>query len=103
MTQAPFVLVSNRGPVTFDDDGEITRGGGGLVTALTGLASHRDAVWIASAMSDGDSNRSRQAGGKPFSVKLPLGGEYEVRLVDSEAAAFDRFYNIFANPMLWFI
>jgi len=89
--------------VTFDDDGEITRGGGGLVTALTGLASHRDAVWIASAMSDGDSNRSRQAGGKPFSVKLPLGGEYEVRLVDSEAAAFDRFYNIFANPMLWFI
>jgi len=103
VTQAPFVLVSNRGPVTFDDDGEITRGGGGLVTALTGLASHRDAVWIASAMSDGDSNRSRQAGGKPFSVKLPLGGEYEVRLVDSEAAAFDRFYNIFANPMLWFI
>ena len=89
--------------MTFDDDGEITRGGGGLVTALTGLASHRDAVWIASAMSDGDSNRSRQAGGKPFSVKLPLGGEYEVRLVDSEAAAFDRFYNIFANPMLWFI
>ena len=30
------------------------RGTGGLVTALTGLASHRDAVWIASAMSDED-------------------------------------------------
>ena len=27
---------------------------GGLVTALTGLASHRDAIWIASAMTDGD-------------------------------------------------
>ena len=103
MTQTPFVLVSNRGPVTFSEDGEITRGGGGLVTALTGLVSHRKAVWIASAMSDGDILRAREADGHPFSVISPLGGEYEVRLVDSEAEAFDRFYNIFANPMLWFI
>jgi trehalose 6-phosphate synthase len=28
--QAPLVLVSNRGPVTFDVDGSFTRGGGGL-------------------------------------------------------------------------
>jgi len=103
VTQTPFVLVSNRGPVTFSDDGEITRGGGGLVTALTGLVAHREAVWIASAMSDGDIKRAHEADGHPFSVKSPLGGEYEVRLVDSEAEAFDRFYNIFANPMLWFI
>jgi trehalose 6-phosphate synthase len=41
---APLLLVSNRGPVTFDDDGGIQRGTGGLVTALTGLASHRDAI-----------------------------------------------------------
>ncbi|MEI7692205.1 MAG: trehalose-6-phosphate synthase, partial [Actinomycetes bacterium] len=103
MTQTPFVLVSNRGPVTFDDDGQISRGGGGLVTALTGLISHRKAVWVASAMSDGDIARSEEAGGKAFSVRSPLGGEYEVRLVASEPEAFDRFYNIFANPMLWFI
>ena len=43
----PLVLVSNRGPVTFDDDGQMSRGTGGLVTALTGLASYRDATWIA--------------------------------------------------------
>ena len=48
----PLVLVSNRGPVTFQEDGSVKRGTGGLVTALTGLASHRDAVWIASAMTD---------------------------------------------------
>jgi trehalose 6-phosphate synthase len=89
--------------VTFDDDGQISRGGGGLVTALTGLISHRKAVWVASAMSDGDIARSEEAGGKAFSVRSPLGGEYEVRLVASEPEAFDRFYNIFANPMLWFI
>ncbi len=49
--RAPLVLVSNRGPVTFQPGGEMQRGTGGLVTALTGLASYREAIWIASAMS----------------------------------------------------
>ncbi len=105
MTDAsrPLVLVSNRGPVTFQDDGSVTRGTGGLVTALSGLASHRDAVWIASTLTDADAERAREAGGKPFSVRSPAGGEYQVRLVISDPEAYDRFYNVFANPMLWFI
>ncbi len=97
------MLVSNRGPVTFDVDGSFTRGGGGLVTALTGLASHREVVWIASAMTDGDAERAKEAGGKPFSVEAADGSEYEVRLVVSDADAYDRFYNVVSNPMLWFI
>jgi trehalose 6-phosphate synthase len=100
---APLVLVSNRGPVTFADDGSFTRGTGGLVTALTGLASHRDAVWIASAMTEGDVRKSRESGGRPFDVRTPDGGEYQVRLVASDPDAYDRFYNVIANPMLWFI
>src|SRR4051794_7772395 len=100
---APLVLVSNRGPVTHQDDGSIKRGTGGLVTALTGLASHRDAVWIASALTDGDKRRARKSGGEPFVVHTPEGGEFHVRLVVSDDQAYDRFYNVFANPMLWFI
>ena len=42
-------------------------------------------------------------GGRPFAVESPGGGEYQVRLVASDPDAYDRFYNIFANPMLWFI
>jgi trehalose 6-phosphate synthase len=103
MSQPPLVLVSNRGPVTFDDEGNVSRGTGGLVTALTGLASHRDAVWVASTMTDGDAAKSRENGGKPFTVHSPQGGEYSVRLVESNPEAYDRFYNIIANPMLWFI
>jgi trehalose 6-phosphate synthase len=99
----PLVLVSNRGPVTFQEDGEVKRGTGGLVTALTGLASHRDAVWIASALTDGDGQKAEESGGKPFTVRSPAGGEYQVRLVVSDPQAYDRFYNIFSNPMLWFI
>src|SRR5580692_5979349 len=98
-----LVLVSNRGPVTFQEGGEIQRGSGGLVTALTGLASHRDAIWIASAMSEFDAEVSREHDGRAFPVRSPAGGEYQVRLVVSDPDAYDRFYNVFANPMLWFI
>jgi len=100
--QAPLVLVSNRGPVTFDVDGSFHRGTGGLVTALTGLATHRDAVWIASAMTEGDVCRSRERNGRAFVVDTPA-GEFHVRLVVSDPEAYDRFYNVVANPMLWFI
>jgi trehalose 6-phosphate synthase len=101
--RTPLVLVSNRGPVTFHAGGEVQRGSGGLVTALTGLASHREAIWIASAMSEYDAEVSREHGGRAFPVRSPGGGEYQVRLVVSDPEAYDRFYNIFANPMLWFI
>src|SRR5690349_15458689 len=101
--QPPLVLVSNRGPVTYQDDGSVKRGTGGLVTALTGLASHRDAVWIASAMTDKDAEVSREHDGKPFEVEAPEGGTFRVYFVESDPEAYDRFYNIIANPMLWFI
>ena len=70
----PLVLVSNRGPVTYQQDGSIKRGTGGLVTALTGLASHRDAVWIASAMTPDDARVQRENGDEPFAVEAPHGG-----------------------------
>src|SRR3954465_3389960 len=100
---APLVLVSNRGPVTYQEDGSAKRGTGGLVTALTGLASHRDATWIASAMTDADVAKEEQEGGRPFSVEAPHGGEFRVRFVASDADAYDGFYNVIANPLLWFI
>jgi trehalose 6-phosphate synthase len=100
---ASFVLVSHRGPVTFDEHGDAQRGSGGLVTALAGLASHREALWVASAMTDYDAEVARVNDGRPFSVRSPGGGEYNLRLVVSDPQAYDRFYNVFANPMLWFI
>jgi trehalose 6-phosphate synthase len=103
VSDAPLVLVSNRGPVTYQEDGSVKRGTGGLVTALTGLASHRDAIWIASAMTDADEKFSEEHGGRPFAVEAPHGGEFRVRFVASDPDAYDAFYNVIANPMLWFI
>ena len=101
--RAPLILVSNRGPVTYQEDGSVKRGTGGLVTALTGLASHRDATWIASAMTARDLEVAREHGGGAFQVDAPEGGSFNVRFVASDDEAYDRFYNIIANPMLWFI
>src|SRR5437588_7981900 len=101
--EVPLVLVSNRGPVTFGPGGEVERGSGGVVTALSGLASHRAAIWIASAMTPEDAAVSRENGGRSFPVRSPAGGEFRVRLVVSDPEAYDRFYNVVANPMLWFI
>ena len=58
MGDYPLTIVSNRGPAEFgrdETDQRIDqRGGGGLVTALSGLVSHRQALWIASAMTEED-------------------------------------------------
>jgi trehalose 6-phosphate synthase len=100
-----LVIVSNRGPAQFERDGEgnrvVSRGGGGLVSALTDLVSHRRALWIASAMTDEDVAVSAEAGG-PVEVTL-AGVDYDVLFVESDPAAYDRFYNVIANPILWFI
>ncbi len=98
-----LILVSNRGPVTFQADGEPKRGTGGLVTALMGLARHRNVTWIASTMSDGDVAVSARHGGGAFPVTGVDGTEYHVKLVASDPEAYYRFYSIIANPMLWFI
>jgi len=102
---SPLIIVSNRGPAQFelDESGQRTvrRGGGGLVTALSGLVKHRDALWIASAMTDEDVAVSEEQGG---AVELSLDGiDYRVCLVGSDPQAYDRFYNVIANPILWFI
>jgi trehalose 6-phosphate synthase len=101
-----LVLVSNRGPATFErsEAGELVakRGGGGLVTALTGLVEHRDALWVASAMSPEDVEASKEHGGRGFDCQVD-DITYNVRLVESDPDAYDLFYNQIANPLLWFI
>ncbi len=58
-------------------------------------------LWVASAMSEEDSIVSEEAGG-PVEVELD-GISYEVEMVSSDPEAYDLFYNVIANPQLWFI
>ncbi len=97
-----LIIAANRGPVTFEstEDGglEFQRGSGGLVTALTGLAQHVDATWIACAQTEADA--AWQEG------KVPLGddgGTIRVHFLSPEASAYEGYYSVIANPLLWFL
>jgi trehalose 6-phosphate synthase len=102
-----LIVVSNRGPVSFgrDDNGErvVRRGGGGLVTALRSLVAMHDVTWIASAMSDEDRSVAAEAGDDPLEETAREGSPYRLRLVAHEPHAYDWFYNVVANPTLWFL
>src|ERR671924_1928213 len=102
-----LIVVSNRGPLTFDRDAEgkrvARRGGGGLVTALRSLVSHHDVTWVASAMSDEDREVAAGAGDGAFEERSDDGSSFRLRLVSHDQAAYDWFYNVVANPMLWFL
>jgi trehalose 6-phosphate synthase len=102
-----LIVVSNRGPVTFATEagGErvARRGGGGLVTALRSLVSHHDVTWIASAMSDEDRAVSVEAGGEAIEETARDGSLYRLRLVAHDPNAYDWYYNVISNPVLWFV
>ena len=101
-----LIVVSNRGPVTYGrSGGERTarRGGGGLVTALRSLVLHHDVTWIASAMSDEDRVVSNENDGEAFEETARDGTSFRLRLVAHDEHAYDWYYNVVANPMLWFL
>jgi trehalose 6-phosphate synthase len=101
-TSRALIIAANRAPVTFEtaEDGSLQfqRGGGGLVTALTGLAQYVDAIWIACAQTDAD------AAWREGSVALSDSGHaIRVQFLSPEAAAYEGYYNVIANPLLWFL
>jgi trehalose 6-phosphate synthase len=97
-----IVIASNRGPFAFrEKEGggfEVERGSGGLVTALGALAESYEVLWVASAIAEEDrrwvETQSRQV------VKVE--GIY-LQLLTPERSAYDQYYNVIANPLLWFM
>src|SRR5258706_1275840 len=96
LSERALIIVSNRGPVTYHRDSNGARverrGGGGLVTALRGLRDDHDVTWIASATTDEDRV-----------VATEGGSGADVVLVAHDPHAYGLYYNVVANPMLWFI
>jgi len=101
-----LIVVSNRGPVTYGTSGgerTARRGGGGLVTALRSLVLHHDVTWIASAMSEEDRVVSDENEGEACEETARDGTSFRLRLVPHDPHAYDWYYNVVANPMLWFL
>ncbi|MBC7267320.1 MAG: trehalose-6-phosphate synthase [Streptomyces sp.] len=96
-TQAAQVLVaSNRGPVSYqvDEDGSLhaKRGGGGLVSGLSAIGPDAGALWVCSALTDGDREAIRRGTGEPG-----------VRMLDIPPPIHADAYNGIANSVLWFV
>jgi trehalose 6-phosphate synthase len=89
-----LIVVSNRGPVSVARDGSIRRSSGGLATALRSLLQHQDVTWIASATSEGE---------RALAGETREQDNYRLHLVAHDQQAYDWYYNVVANPMLWFI
>ena len=89
-----LIVVSNRGPVTYERDASgarvAKRGGGGLVSALRGLLDRHDVTWIASAITEEDRAVAQEGNGK-------------VVLIPHDPVAYEHYYNVVANPTLWFL
>src|SRR5262245_28408305 len=121
-----LVVLSNRGPVTFERDRHApegliaARGSGGLVTALGELGRHAPITWVSAALTDADrevaplvARTDPTAGdghltGVPgrvrelFETTLP-GQDTQLRLVDLPPEVFAPYYSTIANPFLWFV
>jgi trehalose 6-phosphate synthase len=98
-----LIVASNRGPVSFGRGAggqrSAKRGGGGLVTALSGLLRLHDVTWIASAITDED----REVAGETIDQLGADDLRCRLHLIAHEEQAYDWYYNVVSNPMLWFV
>lgn len=96
------LVASNRGPLSFRRTrGELvaSRGGGGLVSALSSLAGCEDALWVCAAMSEHD--RAAVHAASPQG-RLDAEG-LAVLMLDIDAETSAAAYDGISNSTLWFI
>lgn len=94
----PLVLVSNRGPISFDvgPDGGLVgrRGAGGLVSGIGPLVAGTTTTWIAAAISDGDRLAAERG--------VVEHDGFRVRLLALEPETYRLAYDVVSNEVLWF-
>jgi trehalose 6-phosphate synthase len=105
------IIVANRAPLTleradpFHDTPErLTKGAGGLVTAMSALAAATGATWVAAARTEEDRMLASQAlPGEPVTLTTDDCNTYRVAYIEPDADSYDLYYNHISNPLLWFI
>jgi trehalose 6-phosphate synthase len=95
--ERPVVIVSNRGPVSFQHDGDrlvARRGAGGLVTGLAPIVAGTDAIWLAAALSDADREAATQG--------IADADGLRVQLLDIDPTVHRMAYDVVCNATVWF-
>ena len=94
------VIVANRAPVEVQRRGAryiATRGAGGLVSALSTLASSTDAVWVGCARTDADRAVAEKHPRSPVSITGEDGRTYRIGFVTPDEETYDMYYNQIAT------
>jgi trehalose 6-phosphate synthase len=107
MTSLPdepkLIVASNRGPVSWERDGDgyrAERGAGGLVSALGEAMAGGDNTWVSLALDDVDCEVAAAHQGEAFDTETDR-GTYRLRLLDV-GNRLDPHYNVVSNRLLWF-
>lgn len=99
-------MASNRGPIEYraNKDGRLQgqRGSGGVVTALSSVSEYLELTWFASAMGEGDRLFADNSHNEPVNIPL-IGPKLFLQFIVSSRSVYHKYYNIFCNPLLWFL
>lgn len=106
MDKAQTLIAANRGPISFRtaEDGSLEhrRGGGGLVSGMTSVATEVDSIWVCAALSADDRRAAAEAPGARIDRTHDLGG-MRVHMLDIPEQTFAGAYTGIANSTLWFL
>lgn len=101
-----LLVASNRGPLEyfFAPGGGLRarRGRGGAASALQAACQCCQVTWVACAMSEADREALAASGGNVIQSPLPT-HDLRVRFISPVKDEYHKYYNVFSNPLLWFL
>ena len=94
------IILSNRAPIEPMLDGRFAPGAGGLVKALTSLATAARAAWVAAARTDAERGLAN------IGTAINSGDEpdrlFPIFFAPTEEESYRLHYAVISNPLLWF-
>jgi len=105
------IVVANRAPLSLrradpytGQKERLIKGAGGVVTALGALSAATSAIWVGAARNQSDRVLAARADNSGTAwLQSEDGTKFGVAFVDSGDEAYDLYYNVISNPLLWFI
>lgn len=94
------VILSNRAPLEPNPDGQLVSGAGGLVKALTSLATAAKATWISAARTEFE--REFAASNTPLIADSSSDQSFPIFFASTDPEAYQLHYAVISNPLLWF-
>ena len=94
------IILTNRAPVEPTHNGPLISGAGGLVKALTSLATATKAPWVSAARTEIE--REFALSGTPLSSDSSADQSFPIFFAPTDPDAYQLHYAVISNPLLWF-